>query len=353
MIKNSCTFTKNIQKLSKKVNIKIIASDLGVSPSTVSKALKDSYEISEPTKQRIKAYAKLHNYRPNSLATSLRNQKTMVIGIIIPEIVHHFFSRILSGIESVAYKNNYNLMICLSKDNVEKEIQNLEMLTNGNVDGLLVSVAKETFEKRDYHHFNELIERDFPLVFLDRVPNEIDIDKVIIDDIAGGYKAAMHLIDKGCSEVAILTTPSHVTVGVDREKGFKKALKEKNLVLKKSFCIQVSEKDKNQIEPQIEALFNQDKLPDGIFAVNENYAAIALKIAQNKGLNVPNDIKIIAFTDGLISKTTNPTLTTIAQHGYTMGAQATEILLQRIAKDIGKGYKTSVVSTNVVEREST
>jgi LacI family transcriptional regulator len=340
--------------LNRKVNIKIIASDLGVSPSTVSKALKDSHEISEATRERIKAYAKLHNYRPNSLATSLRNQKTSVIGIIIPEIVHHFFSRILSGIESVAYQNNYNLMICLSKDNLEKEIQNLEMLTNGNVDGLLISVAKETFEKADYHHFNELIEREFPLVFLDRVPYNLDIDKVIIDDIAGGYKAAKHLIEKGCKKMAILTTPSHITVGVDREKGFKKALKEYNLAFNKSLCIKVSEKDKNTIESQIEAIFNQKELPDGIFTVNENYAAIAMKIAHKKGLNIPNDIKIIAFTDGLISKTTNPTLTTIAQHGYTMGAQATEILLNRISnKNSVDNYKTNVVSTNVVEREST
>ena len=327
---------------------------MGVSPSTVSKALKDSHEISEPTRERIKAYAKLHNYRPNSLATSLRNQKTSVIGIIIPEVVHHFFSRILSGIESVAYQNNYNLMICLSKDNLEKEIQNLEMLTNGNVDGLLISVAKETFKKADYHHFKELIARDFPLVFLDRVPQNLDIDKVIIDDVAGGYKAVKHLIEKGCKKMAILTTPSHITVGVDRETGFKKALKESNLPFINSFCIKVSEKDKKSIEPQIEALFTQKELPDGIFAVNENYAAIAMKIAHKKGLNIPKDIKIIAFTDGLISKTTNPTLTTIAQHGYTMGEQATEILLHRISNRKGMGtYKTNVVSTNVVEREST
>jgi len=340
--------------LAKKVNIKTIASALGVSPSTVSKALGDSHEISTDTRERIKAYAKLHNYRPNSLATSLRSQKTNVIGIIIPEIVHHFFSRILSGIENVAYEHNYNLMICLSKDNLEKEIQNIEMLTNGSVDGLLVSVAKETLEKSDNTHFNQLIEEGFPIVFLDRVPNNLEIDKVIIDDVAGGYKAAKHLIEKGNKKIAIITTPSHVNVGVDREKGFYKALKEFKLPIIKSFDIKVDEKNKNPIEPQIEALFNQEELPDGIFAVNENYAAIALKIAQRKGLRVPEDIGIIGFTDGLISKTTNPTLSTIAQHGYTMGAQATEILLERISnKNRNAVYKTNVVSTNVIEREST
>jgi len=134
----------------KKVNIKTLASELDVSPSTVSKALNDSHEISKETRERIQAYAKFHNYRPNSLALGLRNQKTMVIGIIIPEIVHHFFSRVFSGIENIAYAKDYNLMISLSKDSHRKEVQNVEMLTNGSVDGLLVSLAKDTYEKHDY-----------------------------------------------------------------------------------------------------------------------------------------------------------------------------------------------------------
>ncbi|MEE9349848.1 MAG: LacI family DNA-binding transcriptional regulator, partial [Flavobacteriaceae bacterium] len=342
----------------KKVNIKSIANDLGVSPSTVSKALKDSHEISEGTRERIKAYAKLHNYRPNRLAMSLRSQKTNVIGIIIPEIVHHFFSRVLYGIESFAYKHDYSLMICLSKDELDKEIKNIEMLTNGNVDGLLVSVAKETLESSELAHFNQLIERDFPLVFLDRVPANLEIDKVIIDDVAGGYKAAEHLIEKGCKRLAILTTPSHINVGNQREKGFFKALKEFDLPIIDSYNIKVNEKyaekEKYYIEDQIEVLFSQEKLPDGIFAVNEIYAAIALKIAHKKGLKVPEDIAIIGFTDGIISKTTNPALSTVAQHGYTMGAQAMELLLDRISnKNTDSPYRTSVISTNVVEREST
>ncbi len=344
--------------MGKQINIKIIASDLGVSPSTVSKALKDSHEISKRTKDRIKAYAKLHNYRPNSLAMSLRNQKTNVIGIIIPEIVHHFFSRVLYGIENYAFKHNYTIMICLSKDSLDKEIKNIETLTNGNVDGLLVSVAKETLEKKELSHFNQLIDRDFPMVFLDRVPNNLEIDKVIIDDVAGGYKAVEHLIEKGCKRIAILTTPSHINVGKSREKGFFKALKEYNLPIIDAFNIKVNEKyaekEKYYIEDQIEVLFNQLELPDGIFAVNETYAAIALKIAHKKNLNVPKDIAIIGFTDGIISKTTNPALTTIAQHGYTMGEQAIGMLLDRIEnKNSDKPYKTSVISTNVVEREST
>lgn len=336
----------------KKINIKTIASELGVSPSTVSKALKDSHEISEETRAKIQAYAKFYKYKPNTLALGLRNQKTMVIGVIVPEIVHHFFSRVISGIENTAYQKDYNLMICLSKDKISKEIQNINMLANGSVDGLLVAIAKETLEKEDFDHLKDLIAQDFPIVFFDRDPPNLEVDKVIIDDTAGGYKAAKHLIEKGYKKLAILTTPEHVTVGVGREKGFLKALKEFELSIYPEFDIRIDEN--LPIEPQIEKLFTNKELPDGIFAVNETYAAAALKIAKSKGLAIPKDIAIIGFTDGLISNTTSPTLTTIAQHGYTMGAQAAEILLNRIynQEEISPN-QTIVISTNVVEREST
>lgn len=336
----------------KKVNIKTIAAELDVSPSTVSKALKDSHEISLETRKRIQAYAKFYNYKPNSLALSLRNQQTMVIGVIVPDIVHHFFSRVISGIESIANDNNYNLMICLSNDSHQKEVQNVDMLTNGSVDGLLVSVAKETLEKGDFKHFDQLKEQEFPIVFFDRVPPHTQVDKVIVDDVAGGYKAVRHLIEKERKKLAILTTPSHVTVGVKRETGFLKAIKEFGLTIYPQFDIKVDEK--HDVEAQIQNLFDQDELPDGIFAVNETYAAIALKIAKKKELRIPEDIAIIGFTDGLLSKYTNPSLTTIAQHGHTMGAKATDILLHNIfQKDHKESPKTTVISTNVVEREST
>ena len=341
-----------LDNMPKKVNIKTIASELDVSPSTVSKALKDSHEISVETRKRIQAYAKFYNYKPNSLALSLRNQKTMVIGIIVPDIVHHFFTKVISGIESIANHKDYNLMICISKDSYEKEVQNVDMLTNGSVDGLLVSVAKETLEKENFDHFNQLIEQEFPIVFFDRVPPHSQVDKVIIDDIAGGYNATKHLIEKGCKKLAILTTPSHVTVGVKREKGFLNALNKFGLKIYPNFNIKVDEKC--TINKQIEKLFTQDELPDGIFAVNETYAAMAMKMVQKKGLRVPEDIAVIGFTDGLVSKFTSPTLTTIAQHGQTMGAKATDLLLELIfQKDKKESPKTTVISTNVVEREST
>jgi LacI family transcriptional regulator len=339
----------------KKVNIKTIASELGVSPSTVSKALKDSHEIGAETRAKIQAFAKMYNYKPNSLALSLRNQKTMIIGVIIPQITHHFFTRVISGIEYIANQHDYNLMICLSKDKYDKEIQNIEMLTNGRVDGLLISAAKETLEKGAYDHFQRLIDEEFPLVFFDRVPPGLKADKVVVDDIAGGHMAANFLLDKGHKNLAILSTPEHVTVGLDREKGFVKAIEEHDMEMKPEFKLRIDESQ--DIELQINKLFSTGNYPDGIFAVNEIYAAHAMKVIQRIGLQIPKDVSIIGFTDGIIPKLTSPSMTVIAQHGYNMGNKAAELVLNIIQEDDNEEekipYQTVVIATDVVEREST
>ncbi len=337
-----------------KITIKDIAKELGVSISTVSKALKDSHEISEETRKKIKAFAAFYHYKPNSLALKLRNKKTMVIGIIIPEIVHHFFSRVISGIEKTANKRGYNVMICLSNESYDKELLNINMLADGSVDGLLVSIAKETLEKKEFSHFNQLIDDGIPFVFFDRVTDEIDCDKILVDDIGGGHKATNHLIDIGCKRIAILTTPDHVNVGADRRIGYEKALKENDRKVNSNLIIKINENF--DITEQIENLLNSpNKLPDGIFAVNEIYAATAMKIAREKGLNIPKDIAIIGFTDGLISEFSTPPLSTVAQHGFTMGEQAAELLLNKIQmkENTENRFERRVISTNLKIRNST
>lgn len=334
--------------MSHKITLKDIAKELDVSISTVSKALRDSSEISKKTKDKIIAFANYYHYKPNSTALKLQSQKTMIIGIVIPEIVHHFFTKVISGIEKVLNKHNYNVMICLSNESLDKEIVNINMLTDGSVDGLIISIAKETLEKNNFTHFNEIKNNEIPLVLFDRISDKIESDKVIVDDIGGGYKATKHLIEIGCNNIALLTTPNHVTVGLEREKGHLKALKEAELP---SNIIHIHEN--KDIKEQIEKLFNHtNAYPDGIFAVNEIYAATAIKIARSKGLKIPDDIAVVGFTDGLISKFTEPSLTTIAQHGFTMGEQAAELLLSRI-KNQEKPFEKKVISTNLKIRKST
>ena len=335
-----------------KITLKKIAKEFDVSISTVSKALKDSHEISEEVREKIKAFAKYYHYKPNSLALNLRNQKTKTIGVIIPQIVHHFFSKVISGIEHIANEKGYNVMICLSNESYEKEVLNMDMLANGVVDGIIVSVAKQTEEKGDYTHFKELINNGIPLVLFDRKIDEIKCNKVLVDDFGGGYIAAQHLIDIGCKKIAILTTPNHVTVGNIRKEGYIKALVDNDIAVDENLIVKVS--DDHNIAEQIIGIFDHKNPPDAIFAVNEIYAATAVKIAKNRGLNVPNDIAIMGFTNGLISEFSSPQLTTIAQHGYTMGEKSMEILLEELDnQDTDYQYKTNIISTDIVIREST
>lgn len=335
-----------------KITIKDIAKELDVSSSTVSRALKDSPEISEETRKKVKAFADLYNYRPNMLAQKLRNNKTMVIGIIIPEIVHHFFSKVISGIEKIANERDYNVMICLSNESYEKEKLNVQMLANGSVDGLLVSIAKETLEKGDFDHFKKLQAYNIPLVLFDRVSDEVASDKVIVDDFGGGYKATKHLVDMGCKKIAILSTPDYVNVGALRTKGYIKALGESNMVVEDKLIFKVD--DKSDLTKQISRFMDNKKIRfDGLLGVNEIYAAIAIKIAKEKGIDVPNELAVIGFTDGLISQFSSPALSTIKQHGTTIGEQAAELLLDRIQhKDKDKIYERKVISTDLIIRKS-
>ena len=338
--------------MTQKRTLKTIASKLGVSISTVSKALNNSDEIGMETRQRIQAYVEEIGYRPNNLAVSLQRQRTMTIGVIVPELVHHFFSRVISGAENYASHAGYKLLISMSNDEWTKERQMTELLTNGYVDGLLVSVAKQSFEKRNFSHFSTLIEHHFPLVFFDRAPFGLNVNRVTINDVEGGYKATKHLIEKGAQRIAILTTPAHISVGADREKGYKKALMEAGYQYDNNLILRIDERA--PIKDQIERLFDLKPIPDAVFAVNEKYAALTLKLAAQRGLNVPDDLMVIGFTDGFISKSTTPSLSTIAQHGFEMGEKAMEILLEKIEdKSTLNTPKSVIIPTNLVEREST
>jgi LacI family transcriptional regulator len=340
--------------LKSKITIKDIAKELNVSISTVSKALSDSHEISEETRKKIKAFAKFYHYKPNRIALKLRSKKTMVIGVIIPNIVHHFFSRVIKGIEKMANEHEYNVMICLSNESYEKEIMNMKMLADGSVDGLLVSIAKETLEKNKFDHFKELFENGVPLVLFDRVTDEIECDKVIVDDGGGGFKATQHLIDNGCKRIALISTPDYITVGNERRLGYIRALEDNNVEVNEDLIIRVNEKF--DIENQIKQIFkNSDKFPDGVFAVNEVYAATVLKLAKEYGLIIPDDMSIIGFTDGIISQFSSPPLSAVAQHGFTMGEQAVDLLLNRIKKndDDRNNFECKIISTNLKIRGST
>ena len=334
-----------------RITLKKIAKEFGVSISTVSKALKDSHEISEETRGKIKAFADYYNYKPNSLALQLRNQKTSVIGVIIPEIVHHFFSTVINGIEQYANEKGYSVIVCLSNESYEKEVSNFSVLTNGSVDGLIISVARETQENQIYKHFDALVKDDFPLVLFDRIIDEIMCDKIIIDDVGGAYKATNHLIEIGAKRIALITTQDYITVGSLRKEGYLKALVNSGIAIDESLIYKID--DNKDLYEQIGKVINVKNPPDAILAVNEIYAAIALKASKARGLVIPDDVAIIGFTSGLISEFTSPRLTSVEQHGDLMGRQAAELLINRIESTAPNEFQKEVISPNLKIRKST
>lgn len=346
--------------MKRKITLKQIAKELDVSISTVSKALKNSPEISEDTKLKIKAFAEFYNYKPNNIALSLQNKKTKTIGVIIPEIVHHFFSKVIRGIEMVANKRGYNVIVGLSNESFDKEVINMEMLANGSIDGFVLSVSKETLKEQDYHHFKATINQGIPIVMFDRVINDIKCDKVIVDDKKGAKKAVQKLIVNGCKNIALITTKDYVSVGRLRTQGYMEALQayqiepKTDLILKIDDDI-VSEDHLEALENEIELLFinNGDKI-DGVFAVNELYAVTVMKVARRRGLKIPDDVQIIGFTDGVLSKHATPSLSTVSQHAQGMGEKAANLLIHKLENEEEEDlYQTIIIETELIEREST
>ncbi|MBB1194120.1 LacI family transcriptional regulator [Flavobacterium sp. SOK18b] len=338
--------------MKRKITLKQIAKELDVSISTVSKSLRNSLEIGEETRLKVQAFAKFYNYKPNNIALSLKNRKTKAIGIIIPEIVHHFFSTVINGVEQVANEHGYSVIICLSDDSFDKEVLNMEMLANGSIDGFIISLSKETQFKADFHHITEVINQGMPVVMFDRVTNDVLCDKVIIDDQAAAYEAVQSLIDKGRKKIALVTTVDYVSVGKLRTDGYTKALLDNGIPFNENLILKIE--DVNTCEITISKLL-EDKAIDAVFAVNELFAVTIIKTANKIGLNVPKDLAVIAFTDGIISKYSTPTITTVSQSGVKMGNKAAKMLIDRLeAKDEeDENYKTEIIETHLIEREST
>ncbi|WP_163409075.1 LacI family DNA-binding transcriptional regulator [Flavobacterium ajazii] len=342
--------------MKRKVTLKQIAKELDVSISTVSKSLRNSSEIGEETRLKVQAFAKFYNYKPNNIALSLKNRKTKSIGIIIPEIVHYFFSTVINGIEQVANENGYSVVICLSDDSFDKEVLNMEMLANGSIDGFIMSLSKETQFKGDFHHITEVINQGMPVVMFDRVTNDILCDKVIIDDKAAAYEAVQSLIDSGRKKIALVTTVDYVSVGKLRTDGYEKALLDNDIPFNEELIIKIEDVDTCEIT--ISQLLHERAF-DAVFAVNELFAVTIIKTANKMGLKVPEDLAVIAFTDGIISKYSTPSITTVSQSGEKMGNKAAKMLIERLEaehdddEEENENYTTEVIETHLIKREST
>ncbi|HQZ26384.1 MAG TPA: LacI family DNA-binding transcriptional regulator [Flavobacterium sp.] len=335
-----------------KATLKQIAKELNVSVSTVSKALNDSPEISEQTKTRIKEYAKLKNYKPNVIGLNLKNRKTKTIGVIIPNILNSFFAKVFTGIEKVAEEKGYNVITCISNESLKKEISTLDMLSNGTIDGFILSVSEEAQKLHEFNHFKEIINEGTPIVMFDRIVDEVECDKVVVDDFDSALNATQHLINIGCKKIALFSSIDNLSVGKLRTEGYLKALQNNNIAINTDLILRTDSED--ALKAKAEILFDNHTI-DGIFALDEDDSVVALRISLKRGYNIPENLSIIGFADGILaSRRLSPSLTTVSQHGPEIGAAAAELLIERLeSKENEYPYKTTVIKTELRLREST
>jgi DNA-binding LacI/PurR family transcriptional regulator len=335
------------------ITIKDIAKALGLSTSTVSRALRDSYEISPETKKLVLEYAEKNNYHPNPIALSLKERRSRSIGVIVCEIANSYFSQVINGIESIAYNNGYNVIIAQSRESFDRELLNLQYLTSRSIDGLIISVSTET---KDFSYLKELHQKGMPIVFFDRIVSEIETHKVIADNFKGAYDATVHLINSGYRRIATLSNPELVSITKERLAGFRAALLDNGIDVDESlikYC-QHGGMIKEELEAVVKELFNLKKKPDAIFASADKLTTGCLRILKAKGLSVPGDIGLIGFSNIDLAELLDPPLSVIRQPAFEMGEAATNMLLQLIeSKRQVTDFETKVFTTELLIREST
>jgi LacI family transcriptional regulator len=321
------------------VNIKQLSEKLGLSISTVSKALRDSYEISKATKDRVIKMAKDLNYEPNPYASSLRKHKSKTIAVLIPEIANNFFALAINGIESIAREKNYHVLIYLTHENFDKEIEVIKYLKSGRVDGILISLSHGT---NNIEHLQEAHDNGIPVVFFDRINNGIPTTKVTTNDYECGFKATEHLINNGSKDIAYLGFSEHLSIDNFRLEGYLKALEVHKIKIKKNRIVQGTTND--EINYQIlKKLLNSKNRPDAIFSSIEKLAITAYKIAIELKLKIPKDLKIISFSNLRTAELLNPSLTTISQPAFEIGREAANVLIAQLDRN-----KTSIPNQTII-----
>lgn len=332
--------------------MKDIARELGISVATVSRALNDSPRISPERRQQIQQYAREHNFTPNVLAESLRHSRVQpqkVIGVIVPEFTHYYFSSILTGIEEAASARGYYLMVALSDERYEREARICEQFHRQKVCGVIVSQAKDT---KDYSHFQKLIDSGIPLVFYDRICTGVNASRVTVDDYMGAFNAVTHLIETGCRRIAFYGSPMQLEISKNRYNGYKDALLQHGMQIDEAIISVCDNRaDAELITPRLLAL---DTPPDGFFAVNDDTAIGILYTVKHAGLRVPDDVSICGFTNGQRAVACDPMLTTVEQRGHRVGEEAADILIDKVEglSPLDKVEKR-VVRTRLVIRGTT
>ncbi|MBX3240932.1 MAG: LacI family DNA-binding transcriptional regulator [Chitinophagaceae bacterium] len=324
--------------------IKDIARRLGISVSTVSRALRGSSEINSDTRKLVLDLAKELNYSPNPIALSLKEKKSKVIGVIVPEIANYFCSAVIAGIEDIANSKGYHVMIFQSHESYERELINIHLLTARRVDGLLISVSNET-KKGD--HLKEVINGGIPVVMFDRICEEVDTPRVVTDDVDGAYQAASHLIKQGYKRIAHITMAPHLSVTRNRMRGYMQALKKHHIPYQKKWVVHCNFDYENMKQAVLKLLKTKPK-PDSILVSGERIALSCFEVLKEMKLRIPEDIALAGFFDNPVSRFMNPPLTAVRQPTFDIGQSAASVLIKMIeTNSLQHSYKTIELKTTI------
>ena len=344
--------TKPTSRTVEVITIKDIAKALNLSTSTVSRALRGSYEINPETTRLVMEYAERMNYRPNPIALSLKENRSRSIGVIIPEIANNFFSQAINGMESIAYNRGYHVVISQNHESYERELVNTQYLAQRRVDGLIVSLSGES---NDLEHFKELQSKGLPIVFFDRVPQDYITHKVSADNFVGAYEATAHLIQQGFRKIAHLTSPSWLSITYERLEGYKKALQNHGIPIEESYIKYCSHGGMipEEVEKAVLELIHHPERPDAIFSAGDRLTTSSMSLIKREGLRIPEDIAIVGFTNLISAHLLSPALSAVTQPAYEMGQLATEFLIDLIERPKSTiRFETKRLETKLVIRES-
>ena len=333
----------------RKVTLKDIAKDLNLSPSTVSRALNGYPSLSEETIQMVKEYAEKHNYVPNTMAVNFRKNRTSILGMIVPQIVHHFFSTTISGAMETAKKHGYSILLAQSYDHLKDEILASQYLLGMGVDGLLISVSNET---KEADHLQAFLDEGKPVIQFDKVTDFLSGPKLVVDDFEAAYQAVTHLIKQGYRKIAHLSGRMDVKNAYQRFSGYRKAIEDHGLEFKPEWlknCFDISEQEGFDFTQE---LMNVEEKPDAIFCITDLVALGAMNYLKSSGYQIPTQIGLMGFSNWMLSEYTSPSLSSVDQFGFKMGSQAAETLIDLLKKHELGTNQTLEVKTQLIIRES-
>jgi LacI family transcriptional regulator len=334
------------------VTIKDIGKALGLSTSTVSRALRGSYEISSETKKLVLEYAEKINYRPNPIALSLKERRNHSLGIIVCEIANNFFSQAINGIESIAYNRGYHVIMSQSHESFERESVIVDYLASRSVDGLLVSVSSET---QEFSHFKQLYEKGLPIVFFDRVANEILTHKVIADNSKGAFDATEHLINNGFKRIAHITSAPYLSIAEERLEGYKAALLKYDIAFDEKlvhYCYHGG-MIYDEVEAALSKIFKLKQKADALFAAGDRITTTCMQALQKLNKRIPEDIAVVGFTNTNVGELFNPPLSVVRQPAFEIGQVATELLISMIeSKRPVTDFEIKILQTELIIRDS-